>query len=625
MASGISNMSRHPVRAMRRVWRRRWQARWREVRPLATIVLVLAVYALGVVGYLQYRGAAPVHYDAFDALYRSILLFVFGGAVTPPLPATLQVARFAAPIITGSIAVTGIVSLSREQARLLGIRLLVGDHVVIAGLGATGSRLAFALNDSDTPVVVVERDPANEHLAGCRERGVTVLFGDAGDPTLLRKAGVGRAREIVVVCGNDGVNVDVAAAAARVPRTRRRVLTAFVHLGDLDLWRLVHEDAAVFRASRGLRLEFFNVRASGGRLLLDRDPPFPASAPIPRRPHVLVVGLDGAGEQVVLYMARLWAASNPTGDEQLWITLAGPTAEADLARLGERYPPLLRICALDARPGTIESASFQAGDAMVGSSGRCDVTRAYVFIESEADAMMAALALHARPDALHVPVTVAVNDVGAGVALVLATESGRFARVEPFGIMTAAVTPQLLLGGTGELFAQARHAGYVRNEQALGHTRESNPALAPWEELHENWKESNRRFADGIGATLEAAGCVLVPLAMRDDGTPAFEFTPEELESLARREHDRWMADLEADGWRFTPGEKDVDRKLHPLLVPWEQLTEEDREKDRDAIRELPAMIELTGFRVQRPNEDQSIEQATATQILEATPAAGAP
>jgi hypothetical protein len=39
----------------------------------------------------------------------------------------------------------------------------------------------------------------------------------------------------------------------------------------------------------------------------------------------------------------------------------------------------------------------------------------------------------------------------------------------------------------------------------------------------------------------------------------------------------------------------------HPLLVPWEQLSEEEREKDRDTIRELPGIVELAGFRVQRP------------------------
>jgi hypothetical protein len=63
------------------------------------------------------------------------------------------------------------------------------------------------------------------------------------------------------------------------------------------------------------------------------------------------------------------------------------------------------------------------------------------------------------------------------------------------------------------------------------------------------------------------------------------------------------MRDAIADGWRRTSnaGEpKDAERKLHPQLVPWAQVSEEERDKDRNAIRELPAMIELTGFRIQR-------------------------
>jgi len=604
MSSRLSVRAQQPFRAVRRAWRRHLQAKWREVRPQVTIVVALGVFALGTIGYLDYHGASA-RYGVLDALYRAPLLFAFGGTVTPPVPVTLQIARIVAPIVTGSLAVSGILRLSREQARVLVIRLLVGDHVVIAGLGATGARLAYALSDSDLAVVVIERDQGNEHLAGCRERGVTVLFGDATDPVMLRKAGVDKARWIVVVCGDDGTNIDIAATAATVKRSRRSVLTAFVHLGDLDIWRLVHEDAALFRATRGLRLEFFNVLASGARLLLDQAPPFPVlAAPSPRRPHLLLVGVEGAGEQVVLYMARLWAASSPTAEERLRITFAGPTAEADVARLRERYPPLERIAELDARQGAIESASYQSGDAMVGPDDRCDITRAYVFLDSEADALIAALALHARPDTLRVPVTVALSDAGAGIGLVLANETGRFAGIQPFGIMTAAVTPKLLLGGTSELLAQAKHADYVRHEVALGHTRADNPAIVPWDELHENFKESNRLYADGIGSTLETAGCVLVPLAMREGDTPGFEFTDAELERLARREHERWMNDLITAGWRPTTGVKDAERKLHPLLVPWEELREAEREKDRDAIRELPAMIELTGFRVQRPERD---------------------
>src|SRR5262245_8508526 len=121
----------------------------------------------------------------------------------------------------------------------------------------------------------------------------------------------------------------------------------------------------------------------------------------------------------------------------------------------------------------------------------------------------------------------------AAVARVLATEAGRFTAIESFGELSTAISPALLPGGNTELLAQAQHAKYVRNEEGRA-TLEDNPAMASWQELHGAWKEANRRFADGIGRTLQTAGCVLVPLALRDSDTPVFEFTAEEVESLAR-------------------------------------------------------------------------------------------
>ena len=54
------------------------------------------------------------------------------------------------------------------------------------------------------------------------------------------------------------------------------------------------------------------------------------------------------------------------------------------------------------------------------------------------------------------------------------------------------------------------------------------------------------------------------------------------------------------DGWKPTNGAKDPDRKLHPTLVPWDELPEAEKEKDRDAIRGLPAMLARAGFELRR-------------------------
>ncbi len=586
-------------RTLGRLWRRRLEPAWKEVRGVVLVALGLSVLVLGTAGFEQLHAQK---YDLLDSLYRAITLFAFGGAVPPPVPTTLQVARILAPILTGYAAVGTLIALSREQAQILGIRLFARGHIIIAGLGASGSCLALALDDRDLRVVIIESDPTNVRLAGAHARGIGVLVGDATDPALLRKAGVRHARHVVALSGNDGTNVDVAAAVALCPVRRRGVITVFVHLRDLDLWRSLAEDAATFGTHpRGLRFEFFNVYATGAQMLLERHRPFPPSADDgePRTPHVLIVGLDALAEQLVLRIARLWRSQSLGAAELLRITLAGGSAEEDLDRLRDWYPQLERYCMLDIRPGPIESAAFQSGRAMLDEDGVCDVTQAYVCLEDEADALAAALALHAAPDTVRVPVVVAVDQANAGVATVLAAEGGRFANIAPFGLLTEATSPELLLRGTNEVLARAKHEQYVRDELAAGNSVERNPSMCAWEELSESMREDNRKFADRIGDKLTAAGCILVPMSLRDPDEPPFAFTDEEVELLARQEHDRWLQAKLEDGWRLGQPRNDA-LKLHDQLVKWEELDDRDRDRDRDPVRELPEILELTGFRIAR-------------------------
>ena len=65
-----------------------------------------------------------------------------------------------------------------------------------------------------------------------------------------------------------------------------------------------------------------------------------------------------------------------------------------------------------------------------------------------------------------------------------------------------------------------------------------------------------------------------------------------------------WVADLTRDGWRPTTGAKDPERRLHPLLVGWDELSEPDRDLDREPVREIPAMLARAGFRIVRAHAD---------------------
>jgi hypothetical protein len=146
------------------------------------------------------------------------------------------------------------------------------------------------------------------------------------------------------------------------------------------------------------------------------------------------------------------------------------------------------------------------------------------------------------------------------------------------------------------VLARAKHEQYVRDERRRGRTPEENPSMAPWHELGESLRQSNRRFAEGVGEKLRAARIAVVPAPLADPGAPAAALPEAQVEELAVAEHDRWCADLVADGWRHGPGAKDPERKLHPSLVPWDELSEEEREKDREPVRALPEMLARVGF-----------------------------
>ena len=64
-------------------------------------------------------------------------------------------------------------------------------------------------------------------------------------------------------------------------------------------------------------------------------------------------------------------------------------------------------------------------------------------------------------------------------------------------------------------------------------------------------------------------------------------------------EHQRWVDERTMQGWKLSPV-KDVDKKLSPYLVPWEQLPEEIREYDRNVVRGMPRFLAKAGFQVYR-------------------------
>jgi hypothetical protein len=74
------------------------------------------------------------------------------------------------------------------------------------------------------------------------------------------------------------------------------------------------------------------------------------------------------------------------------------------------------------------------------------------------------------------------------------------------------------------------------------------------------------------------------------------------MERLAEAAHKVWMEGKLRDGWRYGPI-TDKDKKIHSCLVRYSQLSEADKESDRDMVRGIPSILAAAGYKMVKMEE----------------------
>jgi Trk K+ transport system NAD-binding subunit len=192
----------------------------------------------------------------------------------------------------------------------LGRRTVPGgirDHVVIAGLGSIGYRVALGIQARGVPVVVVEVQDDGRFVPAARAAGIPVLIGDSRHPELLRDVRIERARALVCATSDDLVNLSTA-LNGRALRPDLRVVV-----------RLYDPDFAV-RVQKGFGIRFTR---SVSHLAA---PAFAAAAL-----HTEVVATVPVGDRRVVLFARLRVPAGSALEGRLAPSLDRPGARYVLA------------------------------------------------------------------------------------------------------------------------------------------------------------------------------------------------------------------------------------------------------------------------------------------------------
>jgi hypothetical protein len=305
----------------------------------------------------------------------------------------------------------------------------------------------------------------------------------------------------------------------------------------------------------------------------------------------VVVGGGMMGESLVVQAARIWQPRFDLRQERLSITLIDPAAERKRAMWRVKHPHLDTGCVLDALNVELDSETFHRAEFLDRT------TTVVVCLDDDRRGISTGLAVYKRLRNRPVRVVVCLDEV-AGLPVLLRPVAG-VSDPQPyfFGLLNRTWSLDLLPGGTHERLGGLLHKDYVATQRAAGRTAVDNVALLPWDELSAEFKESNLQEADYIWVKLGAVGCRVKPLASR--AAAPFEFTSEEIETMARLEHERWMSERRMKGWNYGPN-RDDQRKLNPNLQAWDRLPDAVREYNRQTIRDLPALLARAQLQIQR-------------------------
>ena len=216
-------------------------------RPTANLIFAGAFIGLVVIVFtVGYRVAG---WSWSDSIYMVIITaFSVGYEEVVPISSPWLRAWTIALIVlgcTGIIFVTGtLVQLLTEAQiqRVLGGRRMENEieklsgHVIICGFGRIGRMTGLQLQRGGLSFVIL--DQGADRVAEARELGWLTMQGDATDESVLRTAGIARARVLATVLPNDAANVFITLSArnmnpgiqiiarGEVPSTQRKLMQA---------------------------------------------------------------------------------------------------------------------------------------------------------------------------------------------------------------------------------------------------------------------------------------------------------------------------------------------------------------------------------------------------------------
>jgi hypothetical protein len=587
-------------------------------KPIFYFLALLLTMVFGWFGFKEHYDAIGDDRGVWSLLYDILrLFFLEHDFEKDKIPLLLNISRFLAPMLFATALFDAFSSLIKKRMVAFIVRNYYRNHVVFCGLGLKTKRMVDMYRKK-SKVVVIEINSDNHYISELELRkNIKVIKGDANDRKILQQAGILKAAKVHITSGNDITNMEIAGTIQqlfdekqhKIKSIRKFCKSLPVHL-TVDITD--HANEYVFKQLQDKKGDCvdvcsFNINQKFAAYLAEKYAPDQYSNlhdPESNPPHILCCGSEKIIESFIAEAGHLYHFAS---FKKPRITLVGHDIEKNKKSLMKQYPAIHEVVDMEFVP---EEEFFKEEPGRYADRfSLCFVSaesNAELFIEAKKLRQWFFQAAYKQMDPNVVISKETKQELLATppIVMVMTKPTEVFGLFDNFNdhLNKLNISAESMLK---EIFTEnmliydhENIDGIARQIHDLYLALDNKSIDAKWDELTDAGKDQNRRAARHLAIKLRYLGLELADADAEGDHVNLEHLGDDQVEILAKMEHNRWMAEKRLLGFATgaTMSDKVFYRELkanlkwHKDLKPWEQLDDAARQIDR-ALNDLKNVI----------------------------------
>lgn len=559
------------------------------------IILLLTIFVIifGTFGFLTIDDAEYKSMRFLDALYLSLQLFVLqSGYIKPNINLLLEIARFLAPVIVAYATIKSILVLLSTNFGLFNLK----NHIIICGLSDKSFTLVNDLSDKKFTIVIIDNFTENINDQYSLPNKVIKIKALPSDSNALTKVKVQNAKYIFIMNEGDEINIKIATNIYRILGSEKvhsqlEKIICFIHIYEPVYEEIFKSHPIFLEQNDRLDARLINIYRKGSEILTHTYPieVERKQSTIPKEKTIIISGFGRAGKSILIQNALIYHYTN---EKLLTAIIVDPKVFQELEFFRYDYPSIYEL--INFKPLETSLDKLYGNEILAQNGNLVDA----VYLCGGDDKLKIALTKRLRNVFTFSKIFICFQRNSDLTKLIKEGDLPyKQENLVIFNLLEETCKFEHIVNPDLELLAEKIHEMYYNVQIKAGETPEKNSSLKPWHELPEDLKDSNRQQAYHIKFKLNAFGYDIIE---KDSILNEIIFTknPDLLEKMSKAEHIRWVDEKLLKGWSFAPGKKDPVKRTHPDLIPYEELDEPTKQKDRDTILNIPEILSLSGKKI---------------------------